>query len=327
MGSLMLQSNGLVAEYAGTPAGQLYDAWREDICRSFCRIDAEPSNGGEIACKVEIVQVGSLALAAAGGTSGRFLRSRSLLSDSCDDFVLFRAASGNVTVIREGRTVELQQSQMYLSDLAVEGAVGFRDGDQFQTIRIPRRDLLSICPDAENRLATALPADPVLSEVIARYFALSVETAASMDAVGQQLTSRHMIDLIALLLRTGHDETQLASQRGYSEARLQLIQAHVLERLDDSDLTIATVAQSFGLSPKQVQRLFERSGMTFTEFVLEQRLLLAHRLLSRPDGRNNKIGTIAYGAGFGDLSYFNRTYRKRFGMTPSEWRDAQPAAC
>ena len=73
-----------------------------------------------------------------------------------------------------------------------------------------------------------------------------------------------------------------------------------------------------------MQRLFERVGTTFTEFVLEQRLLLARRLLSSLESRQNKIGTIAYAVGFGDLSYFNRTYRRRFGMTPSEWRDSQP---
>jgi AraC-like DNA-binding protein len=36
------------------------------------------------------------------------------------------------------------------------------------------------------------------------------------------------------------------------------------------------------------------------------------------------ISAIAQDAGFGDLSYFNRSFRKRFGITPSEWRDARP---
>lgn len=168
-------------------------------------------------------------------------------------------------------------------------------------------------------------ASPGIRDVIARYFALAAELATSLDPVGQQMTARHMVDLVALLLRTGRDETELATQRGYSEARLRLIQTEVLDRLHDSNLTIASIARSIGLSPKQVQRLFERSGMTFTEFVLEQRLLSARRLLSSSNGRHGKIGTVAYSVGFGDLSYFNRTFRGRFGVTPSEWRDGQPS--
>ena len=245
--------------------------------------------------------------------------------NSCDDFVLFAATSGDVLVVRERRAVELQQSQMWLTDLTVEGAVAFNDGNEFATIRIPRRELLAICPDAESRLAEPLVASPGIRDVIARYYALAADVATSLDPIGQQMTARHMVDLVALLLRTGRDETQVATQRGYSEARLRLIQTEVLDRLHDCSLTIGSIARSIGLSSKQVQRLFERSGMTFTEFVLEQRLLAARRLLSSPNGRHGKIGTVAYSVGFGDLSYFNRTFRGRFGVTPSEWRDTQRA--
>ena len=32
------------------------------------------------------------------------------------------------------------------------------------------------------------------------------------------------------------------------------------------------------------------------------------------------ISTIAFEVGFGDLSYFNRKFRKRFGTSPRDWR-------
>jgi AraC-like DNA-binding protein len=34
------------------------------------------------------------------------------------------------------------------------------------------------------------------------------------------------------------------------------------------------------------------------------------------------ISAIAYDAGFGDVSYFNRTFRRPYGVTPSEVREA-----
>ena len=84
--------------------------------------------------------------------------------------MLFAATSGDVLVVRERRAVELQQSQMWLTDLTVEGAVAFNDGNEFATIRIPRRELLAICPDAESRLAEPLVASPGIRDVIARYY-------------------------------------------------------------------------------------------------------------------------------------------------------------
>jgi AraC-like DNA-binding protein len=54
--------------------------------------------------------------------------------------------------------------------------------------------------------------------------------------------------------------------------------------------------------------------------VLEQRLLLARRFLLQESSRDRKVSDIAYTAGFNDLSYFHRAFRRRFGMTPSDMR-------
>jgi AraC-like DNA-binding protein len=56
--------------------------------------------------------------------------------------------------------------------------------------------------------------------------------------------------------------------------------------------------------------------------VLGQRLAQAYRMLSDPRYVDRKISGIAFEAGFGDLSYFNNAFRRRFGMTPSDVREA-----
>jgi AraC-like DNA-binding protein len=310
--------------YAGAPRGQGYEAWREEFCRRFCQLDAEPGVTERIECTVEVTRVGSLSFGAAHGTSCSFLRTRSLLSDGCDDLVLVTAAQGDVLTVQRGRTVELQQAQMCLMSLDDIAECGLSSGGRFTALRIPRRELVGICRETEDKLSKPLTGNPPLRGVVAGYFALCAETAASLDAVGQHAMARHMTELVALLLRAEADEAPPALRDGYGGARLQLIKAQALKRLADSDLTILSVARQAGLPPKQVQRLFGTTGFTFSEFVLEQRLLLAQRLLSGTGGHREKISTIAHNAGFGDLSYFNRSFRRRFGMTPSEWRDAQP---
>jgi AraC-like DNA-binding protein len=69
-----------------------------------------------------------------------------------------------------------------------------------------------------------------------------------------------------------------------------------------------------------VRKLFEEEGTTFTEFVLESRLAQALQMLSDPRLAGRTISSIAFSLGFGDLSYFNRTFRRRFGAAPSEMR-------
>jgi AraC-like DNA-binding protein len=94
----------------------------------------------------------------------------------------------------------------------------------------------------------------------------------------------------------------------------------IFGKLGRADLTIGSISQAHGLGPRQAQRLFAEAGMTFSKFVSEQRLLLARQLLSEPHHRHSKVSTIAHAAGFGDLSYFHRLFRKRFGVTPSDMR-------
>jgi AraC-like DNA-binding protein len=69
-----------------------------------------------------------------------------------------------------------------------------------------------------------------------------------------------------------------------------------------------------------VQMLFESEGTTFSRFLLDQRLAHAHHMLSNPLLAKRTISTIAYEAGFGDLSHFNRAFRRRYGVTPSDIR-------
>jgi AraC-like DNA-binding protein len=101
-----------------------------------------------------------------------------------------------------------------------------------------------------------------------------------------------------------------------------VIKEDIANRLDQPGLSVAIIAARHRIKPRWVQRLFESEGKTFTEYVLAQRLVRAYRLLTDPRHANQKVSTIALDVGFGDLSYFNRAFRRRYGMTPSELRPA-----
>jgi AraC-like DNA-binding protein len=82
------------------------------------------------------------------------------------------------------------------------------------------------------------------------------------------------------------------------------------------------LAARHGVTPRYVHKLFEAEGTTLSRFVLGKRLARVHRLLTDPRNAACSIGSLAYDAGFGDLSTFNREFRRRYGMAPSELRAA-----
>jgi AraC-like DNA-binding protein len=312
--------NFFVHHYTGTSHGRDYERWREELCRSTLRVDYQPGGGGNIDCKLQISLVGDILLGVTSGSSAEISRTRETLRDGYDGMCLVIATSGRVPISYERQPIELPESQMCLGDMSVVSSSHMSNECRIETVRIPRSLLLSICPRAEDRLGLVLGDRAPIREAILRYHALAAGVGPRTDAIGQHLMAQHMVDLIALLLGTDTDRTELANNRGHSAARLDLMRADVVANLSRDNLTIYSVAGKAGLSPRHAQRMFEQTGTTFTEFLLEQRLLLVRRLLRDPLNRWRKVSDLAHSAGFPDISYFNRMFRRRFGVTPSDMR-------
>ena len=99
----------------------------------------------------------------------------------------------------------------------------------------------------------------------------------------------------------------------------QLLRALRLVRQDDGrEVTLATVAHQVRLHPAYLSRLFKRvMGVGFKDFVTQRRIRRACKMLV--DTRL-LIGEVAHACGFSRQSYFTRCFKKRTGMTPSEYR-------
>src|ERR1700686_3502651 len=90
--------------------------------------------------------------------------------------------------------------------------------------------------------------------------------------------------------------------------------------LGDGDLSGAEVARRQRVTPRYIHKLFEIEGLTFSSYLLGQRLSRAHRTLSDPRLSDRNISSVAFDVGFGDLSYFNRAFRRCYAATPTEIR-------
>jgi AraC-like DNA-binding protein len=115
-----------------------------------------------------------------------------------------------------------------------------------------------------------------------------------------------------------------ARDPGVRAARLTAIKADIGRHLTDSSLGVAALAARHGITPRYLHKLFEDEAMTYSQYVLDQRLALAYRRLRSPRLAARTVSSIAHDAGFGDLSYFNRTFHRRYGITPSGARARSP---
>ena len=63
----------------------------------------------------------------------------------------------------------------------------------------------------------------------------------------------------------------------------------------------------------------ETMGMSFTQYLNDYRLNIAGQTLR---STTDNISDIAQNTGFDNLSYFTRMFKKKYGMTPGEYRKA-----
>ena len=116
-----------------------------------------------------------------------------------------------------------------------------------------------------------------------------------------------------------------------SSRQLRLRFRQFFARLSEKDLAASSLAEMAGelnCSERHFSRMFrEEFGVSLRECQGELRLQRACRLLS--DSRV-KISAVAFECGYRHLGLFNIMFKRRFGVSPSQWRlqkaDSKPSA-
>jgi len=111
---------------------------------------------------------------------------------------------------------------------------------------------------------------------------------------------------------------QLVTEKNNAEPPLVMKAREYIDKHKTEELSLANVAKAAGASVFHFCKLFHKStGLKFTDYVARVRLEDARTRLLNP---NLRISEIAYDVGFQSLTQFNRTFKRVFGQSPSEFR-------
>ncbi len=102
------------------------------------------------------------------------------------------------------------------------------------------------------------------------------------------------------------------------------LKRHALTNLGDRGLTPAAAARASYISVRQLHRLFAREGLSFAAWVHEQRLRRCRDDLADRSLAHLAIAEVATRWGFRSAAHFSRAFAARYGVTPSEFRQACP---
>ena len=111
---------------------------------------------------------------------------------------------------------------------------------------------------------------------------------------------------------------QLMTEKSNAEPPLVLKAREYINKHKNEELSLADVAKAAGASVFHFCKVFHKAtGLKFTDYVARVRLEDARTRLLNP---NLRVSEIAYDVGFQSLTQFNRTFKRVFGQSPSEFR-------
>lgn len=300
------------------PVHQRFEAWQEIFGRKVVGVDTTPLSDAPFRVDLTVRALPGLTIIAEEHSPLRMARTSALLADGDDGVVLGINATRCVSQ-QFGRETTLEPGDGVLLSNADVGTHDIPATSRMLGLSLSRSRLLPHLRNADNGLMRRIPRDTAALRLLKRYLDLLGQEALSTPEL-QHVAVSHVYDLAAVALGPTRDAAEAAAGRGLAAARLKAIKADILKNIGSSTLSLTALAKRHGVTPRYIRALLEREGTSFSDYVREQRLARAFRLLTSADHSHALISAIAYEAGFGDVSNFNRAFRRLYGASPSQLR-------
>jgi AraC-like DNA-binding protein len=293
--------------------------WRDHYCRMALKLDIEPFSDAPLECSILTRALPGVQMMSTAMSPVRITRTREFLADGNGDLIFIINQSGSVIAQSRGRDIVMREGDALLMSTGEVKVFDRRVHGGSLSFRIPRSILTSIVVDVDDVVMQLIPRETEALKLLAGYAAPLFNDIALATPEFRRTAVNHLHDLVALALGSAHEVVPVGY--GVSIARFRAAKAYIIENSNRRDLSVGGVAAHAGLTPRNFQRLFESEGTTFCEFLLLQRLSHAHRMLTEPRLARTQVSAIAYDSGFNDLSYFNRSFKRRYGVRPRDIRN------
>jgi AraC-like DNA-binding protein len=305
-----------------------FKLWQDLYSEKFGSVELGISAEIPFHANIETLPIGPLIYASVTSSINRVTRTKAgVRADKRVDYALVINGPQGMPISGTYRKTELSvgAASAFLYDLAEPVAMTGGDSNTWMKVIIPRQIFDNAFPAIGNRQAhnhqdLAIAADHEPLQLLRHYLKFLDDGPLLLTpGITDHVTST-IIDLVGLATGAKGDEAEVAGLRGMRAARLQAVLGHIRANYSDPAISAQYVAGQLGLSTRYIHDLLQESGRGFSDRVLELRLQRAKAMLEDEQFRGSRIGEIAFAVGFGDISYFNRSFRRRFGCSPGAAR-------
>jgi AraC-like DNA-binding protein len=183
-------------------------------------------------------------------------------------------------------------------------------------LQIPRHAVLSRRDGLERRTAQAFDTREPGAAFVRNVLTHLVEAAPLLEPEQRTAALASVVQMLGVPRLPGGDS--LASRNA---ERIAATLAFIDAELADPTLTAQRVADAQGLSRRRLDQILATLGTSLSAQIWARRLAQAASDLLDPRFTDRTVTQIAFGVGFEDAAHFTRAFKRRYEVTPREWRN------
>lgn len=290
-------------------APRRFEYWHDVVCRHCLLADSNTLGERTFDGEMRFGSIGMVDMAIMASPMHHWRReAHHIRTGPDDDLWLAFMVSGEGYLSQDGRETRIQSGDMVLYDgtRPFEFALG---PEKIYLARLPRKSLLSRCPQAEQMTAQLI--DPRRPGVMALRSMLDESaTTEFSDADAAVRYSAALLDVLALSLASPSVRVAAVEKKDLYRRVL----SYLRENYTDPQLNLHVLAMAHHVSERTLTRAFAQHNQTPMDVLRRVRLQASHLALT--EGHAGNVTAAALDAGFSDLSHFSRVFRAAYGCTP-----------
>lgn len=220
---------------------------------------------------------------------------------------MFSASRGDISIFDGGREQSLLVSDNF------EGL----------TLQIPKQLLEKYLPDSESYAEKIIPMQSGIGYLTSTYIQTLASQAGRVPEHLAETVRDHLLQLITMAIAELYTPKKTHYKEAVKKALLLQIKRYIESNLSDEALSPQSIAKEHAISTRYLHQLFEMEELTLSRYIIDRRLENSHKALANSDLSSHSITEIALSFGFNDVSHFCKTFKKKYHVTPREFRLSQ----
>jgi len=246
-------------------------------------------------------------------------RATHILDDGNHDYFLSTILQGQARISQDGTSFLQTPGSLALMTGGLPYTTNYSERTRRIIIRIPEQMFRERLVNSEKCVSIGRLPNTGLGKVVIDMLKSISSEAERLALTDQYTLTQSLLDLTGALTRASIKPRQAKRDTRHAELLsriLSYLEAHFMEH----EMTPERIAKANSISIRYLHSLFRQSGTTVQRWVWERRLRAARKDLLDPSLAQKRISDIAFQRGFTDTAHFSRSFRNRFGISPSKLR-------